>query len=252
MPGGNIVQEDFFRFHVQYFAQNSVCQTYILKNDMDKQMPAMKRKTFSPVMMSKSDRVCDRISLWCGIAAAVFIAGFLISLLLLDKDCHWIWRLDEWILHAGFLSVVLSLAFKMGNIRWPWWRKTLFMAGKLLAIVLLLFCWLLVFFCIAGGSRPWHDNQYAVYEESKLRGSEYVLYKRQGAVERKCFGLFYEEYFIKKISVMVDEKQDQVDARYWPRNEPDSLNRRFIYRLSTGERLNVNELEINGRPPQRL
>ena len=195
--------------------------------------------------------VCGRISLGCGIAATVFIAGFLISLLLLDKDCHWICRLDEWMLHAGFLSVVLALAFKMGNIRWPWWRKTLFMAGKQLAIVLLLFCWLLVFFCMNGGSRLWHDNRYAVYAEPVIKGSECVLYKRQGAVERKCFGLFYEEYFIKKISVTVDEKQDLVDARYWLRDEQDSLNRRFIYRLSTGEQLNVNELEINGRPLQR-
>ena len=203
--------------------------------------------TLSAETPKKRRGVCGRTSFACGIAAVVFIAGFLISLLLLDKDCHLIWRLDEWMLHAGFLSVVLALAFKIGNSRWPWWRKTLFVAGKLLAIVLVLFCWGVVFFCMNGGSRYWHDNRYAVYAEPVIKGSNYVLYKRQGAVERKCFGLFYEEYLPKKISVTVDEKQDLIDARYWLRDEPDSLSRRFIYRLSTGEQLNVNELEINGR-----
>jgi hypothetical protein len=59
-------------------------------------------------------------------------------------------------LHLGFLSVVMTLIFKPGNGDGRWWRRTLFIVGKTVAILLILFCWILVFMCTSVGDR-WSD-----------------------------------------------------------------------------------------------
>ena len=121
------------------------------------------------VTVSKWRGVCSKISFGAGLAAALFFLLFGVSWLLLDKDSHLIGRLDEWMLHLGFFSVLLTLIFKPGNSDGRWWRRTLFIVGKTVAILLILFCWILVFMCTSVGDRWSTGEQLNVNEWLELR-----------------------------------------------------------------------------------
>ena len=181
-----------------------------------------------------------------GLIALILSTMALLCLILLDEGNYLAFQADVWLGYAALLSVIIyAFVWIIYAVKDQHWAIKTALIG--VPIIGTLF-FIVILFSVGffhPDSRIWSNSQYSVYHESNqwIDPGHFVLYKREGMLEKSCCFLGSEFFNPKNVqytiyddlNLICEEADWSFDGRDWHTTS--------FYRLSDGHPYEQEEKE---------